>query len=72
MKRLKNKNFWTALGSLAGTITCTFVVYGTLTGELQKVIPFKGVGEEIFFTLIVLIMGLFFASIFVSSLLPKD
>lgn len=72
MKNHLNKKFGTAfLGSL-GTILCIIVVQSMVSGDFQKVVKFRGVGEEIVFTLFVLMIGAICLGLTVSSLARKD
>jgi hypothetical protein len=72
MKNHLNKKFGTAfLGSL-GTILCIIVVQAMVAGDLQKVVKFRGVGEEIIFTLFVLMIGAICLGLTVSTVARKE
>ena len=72
MKRYLNKKFGTAfLGSL-GTILCIIVVQSMVSGDLQKIVKFRGVGEEMIFTLFVLMIGAICLILTVSTVSGKD
>ncbi len=72
MKNHINKKFGTAfLGSL-GTILCIIVVQSMVSGDLQKIVKFRGVGEEMVFTLFVIMIGIISLGITVSTVTRKD
>jgi hypothetical protein len=72
MKNHINKKFGTAfLGSL-GTILCIIVVQSMVSGDLQKIVKFRGVGEEMIFTLFVLMIGAICLGLTVSTIAEKD
>jgi len=71
MKRYLNKQFGTAfLGSL-GTIVCAMVVEAMIAGDFQNIVHFRGVGEEIVFTLFVIVIGAISLGLTVSTVTRK-
>lgn len=47
-------------------------VQSMVSGELQKIVKFRGVGEEMIFTLFVLIIGAICLGLTVSTITEKD
>jgi hypothetical protein len=43
-----------------------------VSGDLQKIVKFRGVGEEMIFTLFVLMIGAIFLGLTVSTIAEKD
>lgn len=72
MKNHINKKFGTALMASSGTILCIMGVQSMISGELQKIVKFRGVGEEMIFTLFVLIIGAICLGLTVSTITEKD
>ena len=72
MKNHINKKFGTALMASSGTILCIIGVQSMISGELQKIVKFRGVGEEMIFTLFVLIIGAICLGLAVSKITEKD
>jgi hypothetical protein len=67
MKKYLNKQFRTAfLGSL-GTILSVMVVQMMIVGDLQKIVKFRGVGEEMVFTLFATMIGVIMLALTVSA-----
>lgn len=56
----------------SGTILCIIGVQSMVSGDLQKIIKFRGVGEEMIFTLFVLIIGAICLGLAVSTITEKD
>ena len=56
----------------SGTILCIMGVQSMVSGELQKIVKFRGVGEEMIFTLFVLIIGAICLGLAVSTITEKD
>jgi len=72
MKKYLNKQFGTAfLGSL-GTILSIMVVQAMVAGDFQKIVKFRGVGEEMVFTLFAIMIGIISLGITVSTVTRKD
>ena len=72
MKNHLNKKFGTAfLGSL-GTILCILVVQAMVSGDFQKIVKFRGVGEEIVFTFFVVMIAAISLGLTISSLVRKE
>lgn len=72
MKNHLNKKFSTAfLGSL-GTILCILVVQSMVAGDFQKIVKFRGVGEEIVFTFFVVMIAAISLGLTISSLVRKE
>jgi hypothetical protein len=57
MKKYFNKKFMGVFMGSLGVIISNTVVLLMLTGDLQRVVPFAGVTEEMVFTLFVVIIG---------------
>ena len=72
MKRYLNKKFGTAFFGSLGTILSAMVVQMMIVGDLQKIVKFQGVGEEMIFTLFVLIIGAICLGLAVSTITEKD
>ena len=72
MKNHINKKFGTALMASSGTILCIIGVQSMISGELQKIVKFRGVGEEMIFTLFVLMIGAICLGLTVSTIIEKD
>lgn len=56
-KSNKNRNFTAALFGALGAILSVAMVVLMVSGDLQKVVHFRGVDEEIVFTFFVIMMG---------------
>ena len=56
----------------SGTILCIIGVQSMVSGDLQKIVKFRGVGEEMIFTLFVLIIGAICLGLAVSTIIEKD
>ena len=56
----------------SGTILCIMGVQSMVSGDLQKIVKFRGVGEEMIFTLFVLIIGAICLGLAVSTITEKD
>ena len=56
----------------SGTILCIMGVQSMVSGDLQKIVKFRGVGEEMIFTLFVLIIGAICLGLTVSTITEKD
>ena len=72
MKRYLNKQFGTAFVGTLGTIVCAMVVSWMVTGDFQKIVKFRGVGEEMVFTLFVAMIGVISLALTVSSITTKE
>jgi len=72
MKRYLNKQFGTAFFASLGTIICAMVVESMISGDFQKIVKFRGVGEEMVFTLFVIMIGIISLGITVSTVTRKD
>ena len=72
MKRYLNKQFGTAFVGTLGTIVCAMVVNWMVTGDFQRVVKFKGVGEEMVFTLFVMAIGIISLAMTISSLTNRE
>ena len=71
MKRYLNKQFGTAFFASLGTIICAMVVEGMIAGDFQKIVKFRGIGEEIVFTLFVIVIGAISLGLTVSTVTRK-
>ena len=56
----------------SGTILCIMGVQSMVSGDLQKIVKFRGVGEEMIFTLFVLMIGAICLGLAVSTIIEKD
>ena len=56
----------------SGTILCIMGVQSMVSGDLQKIVKFRGVGEEMIFTLFVLMIGAICLGLTVSTIIEKD
>ena len=56
----------------SGTILCIIGVQSMVSGDLQKIVKFRGVGEEMIFTLFVFIIGAICLGLAVSTITEKD
>jgi hypothetical protein len=72
MKRYLNKKFGTAFGGTLGTITCAMIVNWMVTGDFQRVVRFRGVEEEMVFTLFVLMIGVISLALTISTLTTRE
>jgi NhaP-type Na+/H+ or K+/H+ antiporter len=72
MKRHLNKQFATAFFGSLGTIAAAMVVQAMIAGDFQKIVQFRGVGEEMIFTLFVLMIGAICLGLTVSTIAEKD
>jgi hypothetical protein len=72
MKRHLNKQFATAFFGSLGTIVAAMVVQAMIAGDFQKIVQFRGVGEEMIFTLFVLMIGAICLGLTVSTIAEKD
>lgn len=72
MRNHINKKFGTALMASSGTILCIIGVQSMVSGDLQKIVKFRGVGEEMIFTLFVLMIGAICLGLAVSTIIEKD
>ena len=67
MKKHLNKQFRTAfLGSL-GTILSVMVVQMMIVGDFQQIVKFRGVGEEMVFTLFATMIGVISLGLTISA-----
>ena len=67
MKRYLNKQFGTAFFGSLGTILSAMVVQMMIVGDLQKIVKFQGVGEEMVFTLFAIMIGVIMLGLTVST-----
>jgi hypothetical protein len=72
MKNHINKKFGTTLMASSGTILCIIGIQSMVSGDLQKIVKFRGVGEEMIFTLFVLMIGAICLGLAVSTITEKD
>ena len=72
MKRYLNKQFGTAFVGTLGTIVCVMVVNWMIMGDFQKIVKFRGVGEEMVFTLFVAMIGILSLALTISSVTTKE
>ena len=67
MKKYLNKQFGTAFFGSLGTILSAMVVQMMIVGDLQKIVKFRGVGEEMVFTLFAIMIGVIMLGLTVST-----
>ena len=67
MKKYLNKQFATAFFGSLGTIVAAMVVQAMIAGDLQKIVKFQGVGEEMVFTLFAIMIGIISLGLTVTS-----
>ena len=72
MKRYLNKKFGTAFIGTLVTIISILVVNWMITGDFQKIVHFRGVGEEMVFTLFAMVIGLISLGMTISCLTNKE
>ena len=60
------------MGAMIGSFVSAFVAYSMVNGDFQKVVKFEGVSEEIFFTFTVIVIGIIFLTIFISTIISQD
>jgi hypothetical protein len=71
MKKYLNKQFATAFFGSLGTIVAAMVVQAMIAGDLQKIVKFQGVGEEMVFTLFALMIGVISLGLTISTVTRK-
>ena len=67
MKKYLNKQFGTAFFGSLGTILSSMVVQMMIVGDFQKIVKFRGVGEEMVFTLFAIMIGVIMLGLTVST-----
>jgi hypothetical protein len=67
MKKYLNKQFGTAFFGSLGTILSSMVVQMMIVGDFQKIVRFRGVGEEMVFTLFAIMIGVIMLGLTVST-----
>jgi hypothetical protein len=67
MKRYLNKQFGTAFFGSLGTIISAGVVQMMIVGDFQQIVKFRGVGEEMVFTLFATMIGVIMLALTVSA-----
>jgi cytochrome c biogenesis protein CcdA len=72
MKKHKLKKFGMTLAFALGVILSFAVMVLMVTGDVQKVVHFKGVLEEIVFTLFVGLLGIILLGAAISHILKQD
>jgi hypothetical protein len=72
MKKYLNKQFATTFFGSLGTIVAAMVVQAMIAGDLQKIVKFQGVGEEMVFTLFAIMIGIISLGLAVTSVIRKD
>jgi hypothetical protein len=72
MKIYKSKKFGMALAFALGVILSFAVMVLMVTGDVQKVVHFRGVLEEIVFTLFVGMLGIILLGSTISHILKQD
>ena len=71
MKKHLNKQFGTAFIGSLGTIISAGVVQMMIVGDFQQIVKFRGVGEEMVFTLFVVMIGVISLGLTVTSVVRK-
>ena len=72
MKNKSNKKFRPALIGTLGAVLSFFVTVLMVTGDFQEVVHFRGVGEEIVFTIFVLALGIISLGMAISCLSSRE
>ena len=72
MKKHKMKKFGMTMAFALGTILAFTVMVLMVTGDMEKVIHFKGIAEEIVFTLFAGMLGLILLGATISHILKQD
>jgi cytochrome c biogenesis protein CcdA len=72
MKKHKLKKFGMTLAFALGVILSFAVMVLMVTGDVQKVVHFRGVLEEIVFTLFVGLLGIILLGSTISHILKQD
>ena len=67
MKRYLNKQFGTAFVGSLGTIISAGVVQMMIVGDFQQIVKFRGVGEEMVFTLFATMIGIISLGLTIST-----
>jgi hypothetical protein len=67
MKKYLNKQFATTFFGSLGTIVAAMVVQAMIAGDLQKIVKFRGVGEEMVFTLFATMIGVISLGLTIST-----
>ena len=67
MKRDLNKQFGTAFFGSLGTIISAGVVQMMIVGDFQQIVKFRGVGEEMVFTLFATMIGVISLGLTISA-----
>lgn len=67
MKRYLNKQFGTAFFGSLGTIISAGVVQMMIAGNFQQIVKFRGVGEEMVFTLFATMIGVISLGLTIST-----
>lgn len=71
MKKHLNKQFGTAFIGSLGTIISAGVVQMMIVGDFQQIVKFRGVGEEMVFTLFATMIGVISLGLTVTSVIRK-
>jgi hypothetical protein len=72
MRKYKSKKIGMTLAFALGVILSFAVMVLMVTGDVQKVVHFKGVLEEIVFTLFVGLLGIILLGSTISHILKQD
>ena len=67
MKKHLNKQFCTAFFGSLGTIISAGVVQMMIVGDFQQIVKFRGVGEEMVFTLFATMIGVISLGLTISA-----
>ena len=67
MKKYLNKQFGTAFIGSLGTILSAMVVQMMIVGDFQQIVKFRGVGEEMVFTLFATMIGIISLGLTIST-----
>jgi hypothetical protein len=71
MKKHINKQFGTAFFGSLGAIVSAMVVQAMIAGDFQKIVEFRGVGEEMVFTLFAIMIGIISLGLAVTAVIRK-
>jgi len=72
MKKHITKKFWMTMAFALGTILAFTIAVLMVTGDMEKVIRFEGVLEEMVFTLFAAMLGIILLGATISHILKQD
>jgi integral membrane sensor domain MASE1 len=72
MRKHITKKFWMTMAFALGTILAFTIAVLMVTGDMEKVIRFEGVLEEMVFTLFASMLGIILLGATISHILKQD